>query len=145
MLLNWGFSGYIRWLRGLKATYRMRRNWLCDTFEDVFDLEFDEAVNEIGSNLAVKEVFGGSGRGVTCYAKQITGSKADQWDEKRGIKSKRSPALVSFIPPTGIMRHINLTEFRSGYVCLLGRAHQRASRLRCPRPQRGRCDRETHG
>jgi aromatic amino acid aminotransferase I len=82
----------------------MRRNWICDTFEDVFHLEFDACENGVSTNQMVKDVFGEQGkkvRGVTCYAKQIEGSNEAKWDEKRGLKSKRGPPLVSFIPPTG--------------------------------------------
>lgn len=103
MLQKWGFDGYVRWLRGIKATYRMRKNWMCDTFEDVFHLEFDENINGLKTNDAVRDIFDGMGRGVTCYAKQIEGSKEALWDEKRGHKSKRGPPLVSFIPPSAGM------------------------------------------
>lgn len=103
MLNKYTFDGYIRWLRGIKALYRMRRNWLCDTFEDEFHLEFEENTNGVITNQNVREVFKGLGRGVTCYAKPVPGSAARRWDEKRGIDSLRGPALVSFIPPTAGM------------------------------------------
>lgn len=80
MINKWTFDGYIRWLRGIKAHYRMRRDWICDAFHDNFHLEFD------GSG--VLEMFDGLGRGVTCY------------DKSRG--EKPTP-LVSFIPPTAGM------------------------------------------
>ena len=104
LLQTWGFDGYVRWLRGIKATYRMRKTWICDTFEDIFHLEFDENINGLKTNIAVRDIFNGMGRGVTCYAKQLEGSKEAQWDEKRGLKSKRGPPLVSFIPPTGMFQ-----------------------------------------
>ena len=28
LMLEWGYDGYIRWLRGIKATYAMRRDWM---------------------------------------------------------------------------------------------------------------------
>jgi aromatic amino acid aminotransferase I len=28
LMLDWGYDGYIRWLRGIKATYAMRRDWM---------------------------------------------------------------------------------------------------------------------
>lgn len=102
MLQQWGFDGYIRWLRGIKSTYRTRKVWMCDTFDDFFHLEFDNAPNGVPTNAAVQNVLD-LGRGVTCYAKQVKGSKDAQWDEKRGIVSKRGPPLVSFIPPTAGM------------------------------------------
>jgi aromatic amino acid aminotransferase I len=101
MLNKYTFDGYIRWLRGIKALYKMRRNWLCDTFEDVFHIEFEENTNGVVSNQYVREVFEGLGRGVTCYAKPTAGVK--KWDEKRGLENAHGPALVSFIPPTAGM------------------------------------------
>jgi len=88
MLQQWGFDGYVRWLRGIKATYRMRKTWMCDTFDDFFDLEFDENTNGVSTNALVRPVLGG--RGVTCYGKG------------RAYNEKRAP-LVSFIPPTAGM------------------------------------------
>ena len=101
LLAEWGWDGYIRWLRGIKATYKMRRDWMCDAFERVFHLEFDARMNGVATNPLVMDIFGGKMRGVTCYARQAKGSKEDKWDEKRGVASKRGPPLVSFIPPTG--------------------------------------------
>ncbi|GFZ46123.1 hypothetical protein JCM24511_04369 [Saitozyma sp. JCM 24511] len=102
LLQTWGFDGYVRWLRGIKATYRMRKTWICDTFEDVFHLEFEEA-GSLVSNPSVLDVGMNLGKGVTCYAKPKTGTVEAKWDEKRGLTSKRGPALVSFIPPTAGM------------------------------------------
>nr|KIR46477.1 aromatic amino acid aminotransferase I [Cryptococcus bacillisporus CA1280] len=86
MIQQWGFDGYIRWLRGIKATYNMRKTWLCDTFQDVFHLEFDSG----------NDLFPERSRTVTCYSKQTR----SLWDEKRGL---RGPALITFIPPTAGM------------------------------------------
>jgi aromatic amino acid aminotransferase I len=97
LLQKWGFDGYVRWLRGIKATYRTRKTWLCDTFDDYFHIEFDAAPNGVATNSAVRDVMD-FGRGVTCYAKQYNGPV----DEKR-ILDKRGPPLVSFIPPTAGM------------------------------------------
>jgi len=105
LIKTWGFDGYIRWLRGIKATYRMRKTWICDAFEDVFHLEFDACENGVATNSMVQDVYQVSGkkaRGVTCYAKQLNSVEA-KWDEKRGLKSKRGPPLISFIPPTAGM------------------------------------------
>ncbi|KAK4686627.1 hypothetical protein P7C73_g3499, partial [Tremellales sp. Uapishka_1] len=100
MLTTWGFEGYIRWLRGIKSTYNMRKTWMCDTFDQVFHMEFDE---DGGHNALVKDVLGGYGKGVTCYYKPEAGSQDTKWDEKRGLSSIRGPPLVSFIPPTAGM------------------------------------------
>ncbi|WWD15932.1 hypothetical protein CI109_100356 [Kwoniella shandongensis] len=83
MLQQWGFEGYIRWLRGIKATYKMRKTWLCDSLADEFDLEFDTH----------SALFPEKSRTITGYAKRASSA----WDEKRGLKG---PALITFIPPT---------------------------------------------
>lgn len=86
MLQQWGFDGYIRWLRGIKALYNMRKTWLCDAFVDVFHLEFGKhsVLFPAGTNT------------VTCYSKK----NVSAWDEKRG--SRGSP-LITFVPPTAGM------------------------------------------
>nr|XP_031862786.1 uncharacterized protein CI109_001798 [Kwoniella shandongensis]KAA5529858.1 hypothetical protein CI109_001798 [Kwoniella shandongensis] len=86
MLQQWGFEGYIRWLRGIKATYKMRKTWLCDSLADEFDLEFDTH----------SALFPEKSRTITGYAKRASSA----WDEKRGLKG---PALITFIPPTAGM------------------------------------------
>jgi aromatic amino acid aminotransferase I len=99
MLKTYGFDGYIRWLRGIKATYRMRKTWICDILDDVFHLEFDQNTNGLSTNPAVLSPFGNLGRGVTCYSRS---TKQGAWDEKRGLTGgAHGPPLISFIPPTG--------------------------------------------
>ncbi|WRT67167.1 uncharacterized protein IL334_004133 [Kwoniella shivajii] len=83
MLEKWGFEGYIRWLRGIKATYNMRKTWICDAFEDTFHLEFDQS----------KGLFPSGSKTITCYSKQPQSA----WDEKKGL---HGPGLVTFVPPT---------------------------------------------
>lgn len=105
MIQQWGFDGYIRWLRGIKATYNMRKTWLCDTFQDVFHLEFDSG----------NDLFPERSRTITCYSKQCR----SVWDEKRGL---RGPALITFIPPTGETSQFNprhqIDMLFSGHVCV---------------------------
>ncbi|KAL7424021.1 hypothetical protein Q5752_001606 [Cryptotrichosporon argae] len=93
---EWGFDGYVRWLRGIKAVYRMRRDWMVDAFADQFHMETGEG------NARVLEVLS-AGKGVTCYAKPKNGSSSAMWDEKRGLSSGVGKPLVSFIPPTAGM------------------------------------------
>ncbi|ODN83143.1 hypothetical protein L202_01343 [Cryptococcus amylolentus CBS 6039] len=76
MIQQWGFEGYIRWLRGIKALYNMRKTWLCDIFQEVFHLEFNES----------SSLFPERSRTVTCYSKRTQNA----WDEKTG---KRGRAL----------------------------------------------------
>ncbi|KAJ9105496.1 hypothetical protein QFC21_001867 [Naganishia friedmannii] len=91
---TWKYDGYIRWLRGIKATYAMRRDWMCDLFETVFHLEFDQT-------LALSQHI----RWVTAYERTAPGmggaGAATIMDEKRGFKSNK--AIVSFVPPTAGM------------------------------------------
>ncbi|EIW69475.1 hypothetical protein TREMEDRAFT_71644 [Tremella mesenterica DSM 1558] len=103
MLSEWGMEGYIRWLRGIKAMYKMRRDWMCDAFENVFHLEIDDAPNGVKTNDVVFDIFDGTARGVTCYAKPTDDTAAGRWDEKKGFSSKHGLPLVSFIPPTAGM------------------------------------------
>ena len=105
MLQKDGFDGYIRWLRGIKAMYNMRKTWLCDTFEDVFHLEFDDSIDK--SNVAVRDIFGGT-RGVTCYAKEPS-KPSTSLEKQVSALNRTSTPLVSFIPPTG--------KFHLGYSC----------------------------
>ncbi|WWC69406.1 uncharacterized protein I206_103345 [Kwoniella pini CBS 10737] len=85
---KWGFDGYIRWLRGVKATYNMRKTWICDAFQDTFHLEWDQA--------HVQDLFPNGSKTITCYSKQ----PKNKWDEKKGLNG---PGLVTFTPPTAGM------------------------------------------
>ncbi|OCF35477.1 aromatic amino acid aminotransferase I [Kwoniella heveanensis CBS 569] len=87
MLQQWGFDGYIRWLRGIKATYNMRKTWICDAFADTFHLEFNQN----------KSLFPNGTRTITCYSRQ---EPRNRWDEKRDAHHK---PLVTFTPPTAGM------------------------------------------
>lgn len=105
MLTTWGFDGYIRWLRGIKATYQQRRDWMVDALGNAFHLEFADAG---GFNPLVAETQ--FGRAVTGYARPEPGSAQAQWDEKRGAAgaagsagSPLGPPLISFIPPSAGM------------------------------------------
>lgn len=108
MLIEWGFDGWIRWLRGIKATYAMRRDWMvcdqgtggtmvadtwapaqCDAFEKTFHLEFDQSMG-----------FVDGAKGVTAYARTQPGSAMSVMDEKRG---HRGASLFSFVPPSAGM------------------------------------------
>ncbi|KAL1409695.1 hypothetical protein Q8F55_003691 [Vanrija albida] len=99
LLNTWGLDGYIRWLRGLKGAYTVRRDWLVDSLADVFHLEFEEDGVHNPNVLTVA----GIGRGATAYARQLPGSSEAQWDEKRGVASPHGKPLVSFVPPTAGM------------------------------------------
>jgi aromatic amino acid aminotransferase I len=38
LVSQWGIAGYLRWLRGLRAQYTMRRDFTVDCFADAFDI-----------------------------------------------------------------------------------------------------------
>lgn len=103
MLMNtWGWDGEVRWLRGIKATYRMRRDWMCDALTNAFHVESDDTSMTGGANPLVLDV-ATFGRGFTAYAKHAEGSSAATWDEKRGVTTGGRKPLFSFIPPTSGM------------------------------------------
>lgn len=98
MLNHWGWDGYVRWLRGIKANYRMKRDWMLDALADAFHLEAD------GSHLnpLVRDI-PSLGRGMTGYARPTATSAEARWDEKRGIAGPHGKPLISFIPPSAGM------------------------------------------
>ncbi|KZT24540.1 PLP-dependent transferase [Neolentinus lepideus HHB14362 ss-1] len=87
LLLNWGFEGYIRWLRGLGTQYRSRRDFFIDTFADEFDL-----------TLSTGE--GGAWRGCDVYA---ASEKRDAHGEGEKFAMTARTPLFSFVPPTSGM------------------------------------------
>jgi len=82
---QWGLGGYVRWLRGIRTNYTLRRDALLDAFMDKFDI-----------TLAP-----GSGyrEGAVVYEARFkqSGGSASVMAEKRSTK------VLSFIPPTGGM------------------------------------------
>lgn len=90
LMLEWGYDGYIRWLRGIKATYAMRRDWMCDLLESTFHLEFNQS-------LPVSQHI----KWITAYEKTAPGMGGAVLDEKRGYKAQKP--LVSFVPPSAGM------------------------------------------
>lgn len=98
MLNKWGWDGYVRWLRGIKANYKMRRDWMVDALADTFHLEFDgDSLNPLVHDIP------NLGRAVTAYARPDPTSAQGRWDEKRAIASHGDKPLVSFIPPSAGM------------------------------------------
>ncbi|CAK9782287.1 PLP-dependent transferase [Cutaneotrichosporon oleaginosum] len=97
MLNHWGWDGYVRWLRGIKANYRMKRDWMLDALADSFHLESD------GSSINPLVLSTPLGRGYTAYARPDPASPERRWDEKRGVQSAHGAPLISFIPPSAGM------------------------------------------
>ncbi|KAF8165378.1 pyridoxal phosphate-dependent transferase [Crassisporium funariophilum] len=81
LLLQWQYSGYLRWLKGLGSEYRHRRDFFIDCLADKFHLELGESTM-------------GWSKGCERY---FASKKGDNF--KRG---KGAP-MFSFIPPTSGM------------------------------------------
>lgn len=81
---QWKYSGWIRWLRGIKAQYTMRRDLMVDGLGHAFDMHV-EYTNDFSAPL-------------TSSVKVMVGrSKRDAAKEKTG------KVLFSFVAPTAGM------------------------------------------
>jgi len=88
LLLNWKYDGYIRWLQGLRAQYRNRRDFCVDCFGDSFDL----VPRSAGFNYTVYDG----------YIKTKTVQPQNKWAEKFVDRGKQFP-VFSFVPPSSGM------------------------------------------
>ncbi|TFK55669.1 PLP-dependent transferase [Heliocybe sulcata] len=88
LLLNWGFEGYIRWLRGLGAQYTARRDFIIDALADEFDLDLSPS----SSAHAV-----GPWRGANVYVAK------EKWQGTEKFAATGRKPLFSFVPPTSGM------------------------------------------
>ncbi|KAI9432476.1 pyridoxal phosphate-dependent transferase [Lactarius indigo] len=84
LLTQWTFDGYIRWLRGLRAQYQHRRDFLIDCFAEEFEL-FPEPGTASG---------GGGPASLCAYPRRSGG------DEKAARSAR---PLLSFVPPSSGM------------------------------------------
>lgn len=107
ILENWGMDGWIRWLRGLRAEYRERRDVTVDAFHDNFKIEAVRS-NDRHAALTTGQV---SKSRVTFigYEKYSSAKRTPlrtvDLDEKFanfGLSEGRKP-LISFSPPEGGM------------------------------------------
>ncbi|KAF9520549.1 hypothetical protein BS47DRAFT_641929 [Hydnum rufescens UP504] len=80
LLKSWGHDGFIRWLRGLRGQYRLRRDLTIDLFYRHFDIQ-----QEYDSGQSV----------LVAYPHH---SQKGVPDEKPG--SRKSTALFEFVPPS---------------------------------------------
>lgn len=95
---TWGMEGYVRWLKGIKAQYTMRR----DTFIDAMIHELDITLTQGGGVL----------EGATVYQGSIKSSKFIATEKKK-------KARVSFVPPTsGMFVWVRLFQRRSSHHTL---------------------------
>lgn len=83
LVKTWGLSGYVRWLRGLRAQYSMRRDAFVDAMVDEFHITF------------------GAGKG------RLEGATVYQCNLKKagvlGSFSEKAKPVISFVPPTSGM------------------------------------------
>ncbi|KAH8118799.1 PLP-dependent transferase [Phellopilus nigrolimitatus] len=87
---QWGFAGYVRWLRGLRTEYTHRR----DFFVDALCTQFD-----------VRSAYVGQGAWAGCtalVARPRLPSKGKGVDEKTAFGAEEKP-LFSFVPPSAGM------------------------------------------
>jgi len=88
LLLNWKFDGYIRWLQGIRAQYRERRDFCVDCFDDAFHL----VPRSAGVNYTIYDG----------YIKSKMVLPQNKWKEKFIDREKQFP-VFSFTPPTSGM------------------------------------------
>ena len=80
---QWRLDGFSRWLQGLRAQYRARRDAMLDSFAEAFDLRREDGVGLVASS-----------HGYVGYPKRRHG---------KSEKTPRDVALCSFVPPTSGM------------------------------------------
>ncbi|KAJ7068243.1 pyridoxal phosphate-dependent transferase [Mycena amicta] len=86
-LIEWGEAGFIRWLKGLRSQYTLRRDFLVDCFSDEFQLTV--APGSVGDIWEGCQVY--------------SGSVKPKFTSFFNEKTPPSKALFSFVPPTSGM------------------------------------------
>ncbi|KAJ7368276.1 pyridoxal phosphate-dependent transferase [Mycena albidolilacea] len=89
-LLEWGYEGYIRWLKALRLQYTMRRDFFVDCLAEEFQLTVAPGLT--GSMWEGSQVYHGFAK----PQRSLTG----YFNEKTPTMSNR---LFSFVPPTSGM------------------------------------------
>ncbi|KAF8309969.1 uncharacterized protein EI90DRAFT_3140099 [Cantharellus anzutake] len=96
LLKEWGFDGYVRWLRGLRGRYRLRRDWTIDFLHERFNIKqvTEPASGKSSIFVAYK------------YKKLVVDEKhlhvVDHHDEKEDHGGGTNP-LFEFVPATSGM------------------------------------------
>ncbi|KAL4255497.1 Class-I pyridoxal-phosphate-dependent aminotransferase-like protein [Pleurotus pulmonarius] len=57
LLLNWGYDGYIRWLRALTSQYQLRRDFILDCLGDEFHLKLDYETSGVWSGCDIYRAY----------------------------------------------------------------------------------------
>jgi len=86
LLAQWTFEGYVRWLRGIRTQYKLRRDFFIDCLSDEFDLFPTPA-------SAIPGAWAASGDNVMALSGYVRGS----------TKKEKTRRLLSFVPPTAGM------------------------------------------
>lgn len=82
---QWGLGGYVRWLRGIRTNYTIRRDTLLDAVMDKFDIT-------LASGSGYRE-------GAVVYDVRFKQSVGPALT----AAEKKLPKVMSFVPPTGGM------------------------------------------
>ncbi|KAJ7604554.1 pyridoxal phosphate-dependent transferase [Mycena polygramma] len=88
-LLEWGYEGYIRWLKGLRLQYTMRRDFFVDCLAEEFQLAVTAGTSGMFEGCQVYHGFAKPKRSLTRYYNEKTPTIGN--------------ALFSFVPPTSGM------------------------------------------
>ncbi|KAJ7228693.1 pyridoxal phosphate-dependent transferase [Mycena pura] len=88
-LLEWGYAGYIRWLKALRLQYTIRRDFMVDCMAEDFHLTVAPGTEGIWEGCQVYSAFTKPNRSVTGYFNEKT--------------PPSSNALFDFVPPTAGM------------------------------------------
>jgi aromatic amino acid aminotransferase I len=86
LLAQWTFEGYVRWLRGLRTQYKLRRDFFIDCLSDEFDLFPTPA-------SAIPGAWAASGDNVMVLSGYVRGS----------TNKEKTRRLLSFVPPSAGM------------------------------------------
>jgi len=85
LLLNWHYTGYIRWLKAIRVQYTQRRDFMLDCFDEAFDLRVVPATS-------------GFREGCDVYHASLKPKGLG-----RRFSEKSSPTIFSFVPPSAGM------------------------------------------
>lgn len=107
ILESWGMDGWIRWLRGLRAEYRERRDVTVDAFHDHFKIEAvrpsdRHAALTTGRPTTSRVTFVGYQKYSSTKRTPLRTSDLDEKFANFGLSQSRKP-LISFAPPEGGM------------------------------------------
>ncbi|EIM92817.1 PLP-dependent transferase [Stereum hirsutum FP-91666 SS1] len=94
LLLTWKFDGYVRWLRGIRFQYKLRRDLFLDIISEEFDLSTSTGSSSMGAwaGCTVYTAYTKS-KAITCRS-SLTGN-----DEKTPERKR----MLSFVAPSSGM------------------------------------------